>query len=61
MYEDIRLSKDFEYEVSRRGAKAVLLLNRLLGIPYDKAISMILFLEFGALLRHGETKAWFSL
>ena len=60
MYEDIRPPKDFEYEASRRGAKTVLLLNQLSGIPYDKAISMILFSEFGALLRQEETKAWFS-
>lgn len=60
MYEDIRPPKDFKHAASERGAKTVLLLNQLSDISYDKAITMILYSEFGQLLRHEYTKAWYS-
>ena len=60
MYEDIRPPKDFEYAASRRGALTAILLNQLSGIPVDRAITMIIFSEFGNLLRDETTKAWFS-
>ena len=60
MYEDIRPPEDFKKAASERGAKTVLVMNQLSDIPYDKAITMILYSTFGQLLRHEDTKAWFS-
>ncbi len=60
MYEDINPPKDFEYAASYCGAKTAILLNQLSGVPIDNAIIMILCSEFGALLRHEYTKAWYS-
>lgn len=60
MYEDIKPPKDFETEASSRGAKTVILLNQLSGIPIEKAFLMVKNSRFGALLRHEYTKAWYS-
>lgn len=60
MYEDINPPKDFEKTASECGARTAMLLNQLSGIPIDKAITMILCSEFGALLRQEYTKAWYS-